>query len=78
METEQKKFKMETKIEIYNKMASKRIIDTMFDAKIFKDSITRDDMQGFEDIVAFELQCQANSSRKIAEFNESWKLKNKK
>jgi hypothetical protein len=32
-------------------------------------------MQGFEDLIAFELQCQSDSSHKIAEFSAKWNLK---
>jgi hypothetical protein len=67
--------KEEKTIDIYNKNQAKRIIDCMFDAKIFAEHITRDDMNGFEDLIAFEFQCQSDSSHKIAEFTVKWNLK---
>lgn len=66
------------KIEQHNQEQAKRIIDTMFDSKIFAEHITRDDMQGFEDLIAFEFQCQSDSSHKIAEFTAEWNLKKDK
>ena len=62
------------KIETYYQNAAKRIIDVMFDNKIFNEKVTRNDMQGFEDLIAFELQCQANLSKKIAEFSVKYNL----
>ena len=69
---------MEKEINGHNQAQAKRIIDTMFDAKLFSEHITRDDMQGFEDLIAFEFQCQSYSSHKIAEFTVKWNLKKDK
>ncbi|HBI17167.1 MAG TPA: hypothetical protein DDY52_03395 [Candidatus Moranbacteria bacterium] len=43
------------KIEPYYQMRAKEIIDGMFSAKVFHEKITRDDMNGFEDLIANEL-----------------------
>ena len=64
---------MERKIEEHNKADAKRLIDSMFDAKIFADRITRDDMNWFENLIAFNLQCKEDSSIKIAEFKVKYK-----
>ncbi len=62
-------------IEQHNKIRAKEIIDAMFDVKIFADRITRNDMDGFEELIAYEFQCHQNSARKIAKFTEAWKLR---
>jgi len=65
----------EEKIEPYYQNNAKQIIDSMFDVKIFKEEITRDDMIGFEDLIAYYLQSQAYTARKIADFQAKWNLK---
>ncbi len=35
---------------------AKQIVDLYFDNKMFKDQITRDDMNNFEDLISFLLQ----------------------
>lgn len=66
---------MEKEIDIYNQNRAKEFIDGLFDAKIFKEDITRNDMQGFEDLLAFVFQASYDSSRKMAEFSAKWNLK---
>ncbi len=56
------------KVELYYQMRAKELIDTMFDAKVFNEKITRDDIQGFEDLIAFLFQSQSKSAFKSAEF----------
>lgn len=63
----------EKKPEKYYQMRAKEVIDSMFDCKVFKDTITRDDMQGHEDLVAYLMQSNADTARKIAEFNFKFK-----
>ena len=58
---------METTIEPYYQMQAKEIIDSMFDAKVFNEKMTRNDMQGYEDFLAFMFQSQARSTRKTVE-----------
>jgi len=64
---------MEEKIEEYYQNRAKELIDCMFDTKIFKDEITRDDMKSFEDLVAFNYQCFSNSNRMMANFRVKFK-----
>jgi len=66
---------MEKEIDQYNQNRAKEIIDCMFDSKIFKDSITRDDMNVFEDLLAFHFQCFTDIASKIEKFNLEYKNK---
>jgi hypothetical protein len=66
---------MEKEIEKYNQNQAKQFIDSMYDAKVFHDKLTRDDFNGFEDLLAYMLQCQADTARKMAEFHEKYKNK---
>jgi hypothetical protein len=63
------------KIEAYYQIRAKEIIDSMFDCKIFNEKMSRDDMNGFEDLMAFHFQCFAESNRKMADFQAKWKDK---
>lgn len=58
----------ENKIDPYYQFQSKRIIDAMFDAKVFSEKITRDDMNGFENLIAYYFQSHADTVRKGIEF----------
>lgn len=49
---------------------SKDIVDRMFDLKMFKENITRDDMSGFEDLIQFLLESKYNTYIKCSEFME--------
>lgn len=62
----------EDKIEPYYNMRAKEVIDVMFDAKIFKEAITRDDMNGFQDLIAYLLQSDARTSQKMAKWKAEW------
>ena len=60
---------MENKnIDPYYQVEAKRIIDSMFDAKVFSEKMTRDDMQGFEDLIAFYFESHAKTTKKSLEF----------
>ena len=60
---------MENKnIDPYYQVEAKRIIDSMFDAKVFSEKMTRDDMQGFEDLIAFYFLSHAKTTKKSLEF----------
>ena len=63
----------ETKIELYYQNQAKEFIDTLFDAKVFKDKITRDDMKAIEDLLAFNFQVHAKSSYKCGEMMARFK-----
>lgn len=58
-------------IEPYYQVQAKQIIDSMFDCKVFNEKITRSDMQGFEDLIAFYFQSHAKTARKCADFTKS-------
>lgn len=62
---------MENKKEIepYYQNQAKQIIDSMFDCNVFSEKLTRDDIQGFEDLIAFYFQSHAKTSQKMAEFS---------
>jgi hypothetical protein len=60
-------------IELFYQNQAKEIIDSMFDCNVFSENLTRDNIQGFEDLIAFYLQSGARSAKKMAEF--SWSLK---
>jgi hypothetical protein len=64
---------MKTEIEPYYQTQAKQIIDSMFDCKVFNEKFTRNDMQGFEDLIAFHFQSHARTAKKCAEFTNSLK-----
>lgn len=64
---------MKKEIEIFYQNQAKQIIDTMFDSKVFNEKLTRDNIQGFEDLLAFYFQSQADSVKKCVEFTNSLK-----
>lgn len=47
---------------------SKQIVDLIFNNHLFKDSITRDDMNGFEELIQFFLQSRFESYIKTKKF----------
>lgn len=53
---------METKI---FKTDAKQIVDMAFNNKLFKDSITRDDMNGFEELIQFLLESKFESYKRV-------------
>jgi len=55
-------------IEPYYQTQAKQIIDAMFDTKVFNSKMTRDDMQGFENLLAYYFQSHADTAKKCAEF----------
>lgn len=57
-----KKYKMEEKI---FKSDAKQIVDMAFDNKLFKDEITRDDMNSFEDLINYLLSSRFDSYKRI-------------
>lgn len=57
------------KEELFKKDA-KDIVDTIFDNRLFKEDITRDNMNGFEDLITFLLQSKFNSRWKAEKFFE--------
>ena len=61
------KTNMKEQSEIF-KQDAKTIVDMCFNSKLFKDHITRDDMQGFEDFIGFLLQSRFDSHIKCSDF----------
>jgi hypothetical protein len=59
---------MKKEIEPYYQGEAKRIIDAMFDNKVFNEKMTRDDMQGFEDLLAYYMQSNVESAKRGMEF----------
>lgn len=61
--------------EKYFKNDAKQMVDVMFDTKLFKEDVTRDDMNGFEDLIQYLLQSRFDSYVKIKElFDKTKKL----
>ena len=47
------------------KADAKQIVDMAFNNKIFKDEVTRDDMNAFEDLITFLLQSRYESYLRV-------------
>jgi hypothetical protein len=60
----------------YFKDDAKQLVDQLFDAKMFKESISRDDMNAIEDLIEFLLQSRFDSYIKIEKINERLKSDN--
>lgn len=65
--------KEHNEIEPFYQMRAKEIIDSMYDNKVFSEKMTRDDMQGYEDLIAFLFQSNAKSVRKSTELAQKLK-----
>ena len=61
--------KEDLKIEPYYQQQAKQIIDSMFDTKVFSEKLTRNDMNGYEELIAFYFQSHAHTAKKMAEFS---------
>ena len=53
------------------KQDAKQIVDLAFDKKLFKDEITRDDMNGFEELIDFLLSSRFESYKRAEELFDS-------
>lgn len=47
------------------KADAKAIVDTAFDSKIFKDTLTRDDINSFEDLIEYMLKSRFEAYKKL-------------
>lgn len=47
------------------KADAKQIVDMAFNNKLFKDELTRDDFNGFEELIQFLLQSRFESYKKV-------------
>lgn len=57
----------ETKIEPHYQARAKHIVDMLFDKGLFADGVSRDDMKALEDLIAFEYQSSADSTKRLIE-----------
>lgn len=53
------------------KADAKQIVDMAFDNKLFKDELTRDDFNAFEDLLQFLLQSRFESYKRVVALTES-------
>lgn len=56
---------METIIEKNNQDYAKGIVDTLFDSKVFRESITRDNLSTVEEVIAIHLQHNQDTFKKV-------------
>lgn len=61
---------MEKEISKHHQDRAKALVDMLFDTKIFKSEITRDDMQAIEDYIAFEFSCYQDSAKRALDFQK--------
>lgn len=54
---------------------AKSIVDTLFDAKLFKETITRDQMNGVEDLIKYMMESRVSSHLKAMELYEQVRSK---
>ena len=66
---------MSEEIEKYYQMQGKEITDEFFDAKIFNEKLTRDDIDHVENVLAFYLQSNAQSVKKVTELTVKMKMR---
>lgn len=55
--------------EKYFKQDAKQIVDTLFDNKLFIDSLTRDDLNSIEDYLQYAMESRFNSHVKSKELS---------
>lgn len=58
------------------KQDAKQIVDMCFDNRLFKDTLTRDDFNSFEDLIQFLLQSKFNTYVKTEELFRKINAKN--
>lgn len=58
------------KIEQFYQIRAKEIIDLLFDKNYFREDVSRDDMQGIEDFLAWSFKTQCESAVKCAELSK--------
>lgn len=56
------------------KTDAKQIVDMAFDAKLFKDSLTRDDFNGFEELIGYLMQSRYESYIRVGKFLDKVQL----
>jgi len=55
----------------YFKTDAKQIVDTLFDTKVFKDDMTRDDFNNLEEFIWYLLQSKFESYVKVTKLMDS-------
>ena len=55
------------------KQDAKQIVDLAFDNRLFKEEITRDDMNAFQELIAFLLSSRYESYKRVEELIENLK-----
>lgn len=60
-------------MEQYYKQDAKQLVDHLFDSKIFKDDITRDDMINIEGLIEYLLSSRLDSYIRVNELREKVK-----
>lgn len=55
----------------YFKTDAKQIVDTLFDTKVFKDDMTRDDFNNLEEFIWYLLQSKFDSYVKVTKLMDS-------
>lgn len=53
--------------EQYFKNDAKQLVDMLFDNKLFKDGLTRDDLTGIEDLLSYTMQSKFDSHMRAKE-----------
>lgn len=56
------------KVEMYYLNEANRMVDFLFEGKLFRPDITREDMNILADVLGYYLQSYAKSAQKTAEF----------
>ncbi len=65
------------KIEIYHQNKAKEIVDGLFEAKIFRGDITRDQIQAIEDLIAYYFQSDSEATAKFVAWSTKFKMQTK-
>ena len=63
----------EEKIDPYYQNQAKGIIDMLFDAKLFHEKVSRDDMNAVEDLIAYYFKTFVDTANRMAELTTKWK-----
>lgn len=61
------------KVEKHHQHAAEGIVDTLFEAGLFRADITRPDMKALEDLLALHIHFNENSIRRSLEWREKMK-----
>lgn len=60
-------------ISIHRQNKAKEIVDTLFEKNVFNQSMTRNDLQSVEDLIAFYIQSEYNSAKRSEEIKLEFK-----